>query len=88
MIKIDEQNLAHILLCSFRYSLGRMTYIVSECVEWLECYWHLMPPGWKRQIQGDIRQAIASGHAGHDCDVANWKRVLALPLDDDAGNAP
>ena len=40
---VPKEMLAHMLLCSFRYSLGRMTYIVSDCVEWLMLYWDIMP---------------------------------------------
>lgn len=79
---VDNQTLAHLLLCSFRYSLGRMTYIVSDCVEWLTRYWNLLPSGWKRQIHDDIRKAIEQGRAGHDCDLAQWRRVLSLPLEE------
>src|SRR4051794_25946442 len=77
---IDNQTLANLLLCSFRYSLGRMTYITSDCADWLTRYWQLMPPAWQKQIHDDIRKAIEQGCAGHDCDVASWRRVLDLPI--------
>jgi hypothetical protein len=80
---IPAHDLAHLLLCSFRYALGRMTYITGMCADWLETWWHILPPSWQEQIQKDIRQAIASGHAGHACDVAQWKRVLQLPLQEE-----
>lgn len=75
---IDNHTLAHLILCSFRYSLGRMTYITSDCESWLKRYWHLLPMGWQLQIHKDIEQAIERGHAGHECDVASWKKVLEL----------
>lgn len=80
-VEIDERTLSSLLLCSFRYSLGRMSYITGDCADWLTRYWHLMPPAWKRQIHGDIQKAIEQGCAGMDCDIAQWRRVLALPLD-------
>jgi hypothetical protein len=84
LTQIDNNTLSHLLLCSFRYSLGRMTYITSDCEEWLRRYWHLLPFGWRTQIHADIRQAIERGHAGHQCDIDSWKKVLELPLGDAA----
>ncbi|WP_435018428.1 hypothetical protein TA3x_000402 [Tundrisphaera sp. TA3] len=78
---IDDHTLANLLLCSFRYSLGRMTYITGDCADWLTRYWHLMPSAWKKQIHGDIEKAIERNEAGMTCDIASWRRVLALPLD-------
>lgn len=77
---IDNNTLAHLLLCSFRYSLGRMTYIVSDCVEWLRRYWHLLPENWQQQIHEDIKKAIEQGMAGHQCDIESWKKVLELKI--------
>lgn len=78
--QIDNHTLANLVLCSFRYSLGRMTYITSECKDWLHRFWHILPTNWQEQIHGDIRKAIELGHAGHDCDVKNWESVLELPI--------
>ena len=68
------------LLCAFRYSLGRMTYITSECVGWLQTHWDCLPTGWQVQIHDDIRSAIGRDMAGHACDVEGWKKVLLLPI--------
>ena len=65
------------LLCSFRYSLGRMTYIVSDCVKWLTLYWHIMPESWRAQIHEDIRKAMEQDTAGMACDVEQWKASWA-----------
>lgn len=78
---IDNDTLAHLVLSSFRYGLGRMTYITGMCADWLIKYWHLMPPAWKRQIHADIERAIDHKYAGWECDVEQWKRVLKLPLE-------
>ena len=82
--KISNETLAHLLLCSFRYSLGRQTYITGSCREWLESYWHLMPRGWQEQIHRDIEHAIEHDLAGHACDVEQWRKVLALPVKEEA----
>jgi hypothetical protein len=41
---------------------------------------HLMPVAWQWQIDDDICKAIELGHAGHECDVRQWRRVLELPV--------
>lgn len=87
-ILVNRRTLASALLCAFRYSLGRMTYITGDCAEWLEDYWHIMPEEWRKQIHRDIREAIDNGLAGHQCDVDAWQRVLALPISREEGNAP
>jgi hypothetical protein len=80
MTKIEDKELASILLCAFRYSLGRMTYITSDCAGWLKQYWHIMPHAWQKQIQDDIREAIEKDCAGHACDIEVWKAVARLPV--------
>lgn len=68
------------LLCAFRYSLGRMTYITSTCADWLVRYWDCLSPYWQKQTHDEIKEAIELNRAGMDCDVASWKRILELPI--------
>ncbi len=79
-MQIEDEQLASILLCAFRYSLGRTTYITGDCADWLRRYWSIMPASWQKQIHSDITQALASGRAGHKCDEDAWRTVLQLPL--------
>ena len=83
-IFVPKEKLVHMLLCSFRYSLGQMTYIVSDCVEWLTLYWRIMPENLREQIQSNIRNAIEQDAAGMKCDVEQWKKILDLPVKDAA----
>lgn len=78
--EISNAVLAEFLLHEFRYCLGRMTYVVSTCRERLERYWDLLPRDWQVQIHRDIADAIDKGRAGHACDMAEWRKVLALPV--------
>lgn len=82
-VEVDAYSLSSMLLCAFRYSLGRMTYITGDCADWLNRYWEIMPIAWKKQIHDDIRGAIERSQAGHQCDVSNWECVLALPIEED-----
>jgi hypothetical protein len=79
-IEVPERELAHMLLGAFRYSLGRATYITSYTADWLIKYWAILPSQWQRQIQDDISNAIERDRAGMSCDLAEWRRVLSLPL--------
>ena len=73
---IQNARLAHLLLCAFRYSLWRRTYIVSQCCDWLREYWPIMPEPWKRQICEDIEIALRTKSAGMAIDEKNWKKLL------------
>jgi hypothetical protein len=76
--EVDKLQLARLLLNSFRYALGRMTYVTAETAEDLEEHWDCIPAQWQELIQREIREAIDNGTAGMDCDVARWKRVIEL----------
>lgn len=72
-----------------RYCIGRMTYIVSDCVDWIVANWGEWPDNVKTIIQRDIEEAFQRDDAdrdsgrsfmalGHDCDREQWERVRAL----------
>ena len=72
-----------------RYCLGRMTYIVSDCANWLIKIWPLLSPSTQRIVRLDIEEAFERDDAdreagrtykalGHDCDRKQWERVRAL----------
>lgn len=59
-----------------RYCLGRMTYIVSECVDWLLENWDSFEPSTRKLIRDETREAIRDERAGMECDVDQWERLL------------
>ena len=74
---------------AFRYCLGRMTYIVSDCADWLVWQWPKINERAKNIIKRDLEEAFkdddesrAAGKdrhpLGHDCDRREWERVRAL----------
>lgn len=69
-----------ILFLAFRYCLGRRTYVVHDMVETLIDKWEQLSDRYKFLIQKEIKQAIEDDMAGMDMDVAEWKKVLNLPL--------
>ena len=71
------------LIMVFRYSLGRRTYVTSDCKEWLTQYWDLLQAWQQKQIHDDINDAIGRGNAGDKCDEESWKLVLKLKVKHD-----
>lgn len=71
------------VIAAVRYCLGRQTYIVSDCADWLIANWERFAPGTRKLIQRDEDDRLFSiGYhyrpLGMDCDGAEWERVRNL----------
>ena len=77
------------VIAATRYCLGRMSYIVSDCADWLIKTWPLLDKSTKTIIKRDIDEefkrddeARADGRPykplGMDCDRQQWEKVRAL----------
>ncbi len=64
-----------------RYCLGRRTYIVSECVNWLISNWKRLEDHTKKLILEETQEAIDRDYAGESCDVREWNKILELKDD-------
>lgn len=64
-----------------RYCLGRKTYIVSECVDWLLYNWNMFNKHTKNLIVKETQEAIERNRAGDPCDVECWQQIARLPLE-------
>ena len=84
-MKIETDDDRLILIAAFRYALGRMSYMPSVVAGVLTQCWPDLTEHDQRLIRREIAEAIERGHAGMSCDVATWRRVLALG-DKDAEN--
>lgn len=81
---------ALMVTAAFRYCLGRQTYIVSECVDWLVANWNKFPKNVRDAIKRDLEEeferddvARQEGNSffkplGGDCDRKEWERVREL----------
>lgn len=78
-------------VAAFRYCLGRRTYIVGDCAEWLIEQWPNISDNAKAIIKRDLEYAFLSDDEtratgvdtffkplGMDCDREQWERVRAL----------
>ncbi|SDY97966.1 hypothetical protein [Hymenobacter psychrophilus] len=77
---LPTSELNDLMVCAFRYALGRRTYATSTVSELVEQHWAGLPVGWRELVHREVREAVAAGCAGDACDVASWKRLLELPI--------
>ena len=63
-----------VLICAFRYALGRSTYMPSVIVDEIKINWDILPEHDKKQIKDDIKHDMA----GMGCDVRTWEKILEL----------
>lgn len=77
------------VIAAFRYCLGRQSYIVGDCADWLIEQWPNIRPSMRAVIERDLRaelkrddEARQRGDSYHplgmDMDRAEWLRVLAM----------
>jgi hypothetical protein len=62
------------VLAAHRYCLGRQSYIVGSCQEWLTAYWTQFETGTQQVIVRDTVEALMEGTAGSSYDVITWVR--------------
>ena len=73
-------------VCAFRYCLGRQTYVVGECVEWLMRIWDELSPQSQFIIKRDLNEEIVRDDSarennshyrplGADYDRAEWLKL-------------
>jgi len=67
-----------VLIAAFRYALGRMTYMSSAIVEEIVANWDKISDSDKILYIREINEAIEMGHAGMQCDIQSWKRVILM----------
>ena len=60
-----------------RYCLGRRSYIVGACIDWLRAYWADFEPNTRNVIVRDTLEALADDLAGDACDKAGWEGFAA-----------
>lgn len=66
------------ILYATRYCLGRQTYAVWECVEYLLAHWPKLGAQTRGVILRDVRYALEHDEAGAEMDRVQWRRVLDL----------
>lgn len=76
-LKKDDLNDQLMVTAAHRYCLGRQSYIVGACLQWLIDTWDQFEPNTQQVIVRDTAEALMDGHAGSPtCDVPLWKDFL------------
>ena len=76
-------------VAAVRYCMGRSSYIVGDCADWLKENWQEISDRAKQTITRDLRNALdqddhdritkqAHNHLGHDMDKAIWLDVMVF----------
>lgn len=66
-----------IVICAFRYALGRSSYIVCSVTDYLIETWPMLSDKLQDLIIEEIVEAINEERVGDEVDVSLWKDVLA-----------
>lgn len=75
-LKINDEV---ILICAFRYALGRMTYVVDNVVNAIIDNWKELPIHTQTLIKNEIIQyRLEYGLCGMEMDDKNWQRIMML----------
>lgn len=83
--RTDGRDAESMALCAIRYTIGRMSYIVSDGQRWAR-EWGAKSQWVREVIQRDLRAAVAACDAnpgslysplGQAHDEAGWRAVLA-----------
>lgn len=77
--EIDDKWTNHLMvLAAFRYCLGRETYIVSECVNWLCEFWEDIQKPTQDRIISETMDALDADLAGDKPDKECWQSLLVF----------
>lgn len=80
-MQVNEWGLNGQLMATaaMRYCLGRRSYIVGACLEWVEANRHRMDRTTKRVAVRDICEALQDGSSGCDTiDAPGWRKLAEL----------
>lgn len=77
LIQTTEQR--EVLIYSFRYALGRMTYATMTMQHVITHAWPHLNDGTRALIKREIRQAEEDNMIGMECDRRGWLKLLELP---------
>lgn len=64
-----------LVLCAFRYCIGRRTAVVSEMVEHLLGNWSELSEHFRFLILSEISWSVEHGLCGDPCDIREWRKI-------------
>ena len=69
---LNDQLMA---MSAHRYCLGRRSYIVSSCIEWIHEIWEQLIPNTQYVMLRDTIEALYNNNAGDPCDALEWRKL-------------
>ncbi len=69
---LDGMNGELMVMAAHRYCLGRRSYIVGSCIDWLTKWWEKFPQGTQQAILRDTAEALLTNLAGDTMDIDAW----------------
>ena len=75
-ISIQNDEFGDLMVCAFRYALGRKTYITSTIAELILKYYLLLDDNDCEVIIRDIKKAFEANNYGMEMDRVSWEQVL------------
>lgn len=77
-MNFNEQDGRQLVVCAFRYALGRMSYVTADVARMIKEHWEELSPSDQKLIHREINEALEMDRAGMSCDQAIWRQVLDL----------
>ena len=78
-IDFEDVNQSILLICAFRYALGRRTYVVGAIADIIKANWDHMSQSRRNFYRQEIQKAISDGRAGSVMiDIPEWMSVLHM----------
>lgn len=85
-ISVNRRTFQTLAIQSLRYCMGRMTYAVSDCADFISQHWQDFSQNTKNIIireldtglelhEDDVRDGREYRYLGHDCDYRKWKSL-------------
>lgn len=78
-LELSDVDKEIMLICAFRYALGRRTYIVRSVAQIIKNNWKNLPTERKQFFKDEIREAIERKDIGDPfIDKPVWNEILRL----------
>lgn len=78
---LDSTDGQLMIMAAHRYCLGRQSYIVGSCIDWLRLWWGSCEPKTRVVIVRDTVIALQDGDAGSSFDTEAWKQFAQWAYD-------
>jgi hypothetical protein len=77
-LKDGDLNDQMMALAAHRYCLGRRSYIVGACLEWLHATWEQFDRNTRRIMVRDTIEALMDELAGSPSDATGWRNFAGF----------